>query len=47
MLYFDNMVHCEEATCSDASESILEEEQENHQKKLLPLSVTPEVCVYL
>uniref|UniRef100_A0A2K6K2G1 Protein NNX3 n=1 Tax=Rhinopithecus bieti TaxID=61621 RepID=A0A2K6K2G1_RHIBE len=33
----------EEATCSDTSESILEEEpQENHQKKLLPLSVTPE-----
>ncbi|XP_059941049.1 unconventional prefoldin RPB5 interactor 1 isoform X2 [Mesoplodon densirostris] len=33
----------EEATCSDANESILDEEQqENHQKKLLPLSVTPE-----
>ena len=41
-------ISCEEATCSDASESILEEEQqENHQKKPLPLSVTPEVCVYL
>uniref|UniRef100_A0A2K6K2J4 Protein NNX3 n=1 Tax=Rhinopithecus bieti TaxID=61621 RepID=A0A2K6K2J4_RHIBE len=37
----------EEATCSDTSESILEEEpQENHQKKLLPLSVTPEVFGY-
>ena len=40
-------ISCEEATGSDASESILEEEQENHQKKLLPVSVTPEVCVYL
>ena len=41
-------VSYEEATCSDASESVLEEEQqENHQKKPLPLSVTPEVCVYL
>ena len=41
-------ISCEEATCSDTSESILEEEpQENHQKKLLPLSGTPEVCVYL
>ncbi|KAL2762516.1 unconventional prefoldin RPB5 interactor 1 isoform c, partial [Daubentonia madagascariensis] len=38
-------ISCEEATCSDTSESILEEEpqQENHQKKLLPLSGTPEV----
>ncbi|XP_047384651.1 unconventional prefoldin RPB5 interactor 1 [Sciurus carolinensis] len=37
-------ISCEEATCSDTSESILEEEpqQENHQKKLLPLSGTPE-----
>uniref|UniRef100_A0A2K5K2G6 URI1 prefoldin like chaperone n=1 Tax=Colobus angolensis palliatus TaxID=336983 RepID=A0A2K5K2G6_COLAP len=36
-------ISCKEATCSDTSESILEEEpQENHQKKLLPLSVTPE-----
>ncbi|XP_003915321.1 unconventional prefoldin RPB5 interactor 1 isoform X1 [Papio anubis] len=36
-------ISCEEATCSDTSESILEEEpQESHQKKLLPLSVTPE-----
>lgn len=34
---------CDEATWSDASESILEEEpQENHQKKLLPLSGTLE-----
>ncbi|XP_074257860.1 unconventional prefoldin RPB5 interactor 1-like isoform X2 [Saimiri boliviensis] len=37
-------ISCEEATCSDTSESILEEEpQENHQKKLLPLSGTLEV----
>ncbi|XP_011288276.3 unconventional prefoldin RPB5 interactor 1 isoform X1 [Felis catus] len=36
-------ISCEEATCSDTSESILEEEQEeNHHKKLLPLSGTPE-----
>uniref|UniRef100_A0A7N5JXP1 Protein phosphatase 1 regulatory subunit 19 n=2 Tax=Ailuropoda melanoleuca TaxID=9646 RepID=A0A7N5JXP1_AILME len=36
-------ISCEEATCSDTSESILEEEQEeNHPKKLLPLSGTPE-----
>lgn len=37
-------ISCEEATCSDTSESILEEEpqQENHQKKLLALSGTPE-----
>lgn len=36
-------ISCEEATCSDTSERTLEEEtQENHQKKLLPLSVTPE-----
>ncbi|XP_023988338.1 unconventional prefoldin RPB5 interactor 1 [Physeter macrocephalus] len=36
-------ISCEEATCSDANESILDEEQqENHQKKLLPISVTPE-----
>ncbi|KAF3828396.1 hypothetical protein GH733_004850 [Mirounga leonina] len=36
-------VSCEEATCSDTSESILEEEQEeNHHKKLLSLSGTPE-----
>ncbi|XP_032105069.1 unconventional prefoldin RPB5 interactor 1 isoform X2 [Sapajus apella] len=36
-------ISCEEATCSDTSESILEEEpQENHQKKLLPLSGTLE-----
>ncbi|XP_062968534.1 unconventional prefoldin RPB5 interactor 1 isoform X1 [Cynocephalus volans] len=37
-------ISCEEATCSDTSESILEEElqQENHQKKLLPLSGAPE-----
>lgn len=41
-------ISCEEATCSDTSESILEEEQEeNHPKKLLPLSGSPEVCVYL
>ncbi|PNJ17716.1 URI1 isoform 5, partial [Pongo abelii] len=41
-------ISCEEATCSDTSESILEEEpQENQQKKLLPLSITPEVCVCL
>ncbi|KAM5207577.1 unconventional prefoldin RPB5 interactor 1 [Hipposideros larvatus] len=34
---------CEEATCSDTSESILEEEQqENHQKKLSPITGTPE-----
>lgn len=36
-------ISCEEATCSDTSESILEEEQqENHQKKLLPSSGTLE-----
>ncbi|KAI5280189.1 unconventional prefoldin RPB5 interactor 1 isoform X1 [Manis pentadactyla] len=35
-------ISCEEATCSDTSESILEEEQEIHQKKLLPLSGTLE-----
>ncbi|KAF3818343.1 hypothetical protein GH733_012651 [Mirounga leonina] len=36
-------VSCEEATCSDTSESILEEErEENHHKKLLSLSGTPE-----
>uniref|UniRef100_A0A2I3TBE3 Protein NNX3 n=1 Tax=Pan troglodytes TaxID=9598 RepID=A0A2I3TBE3_PANTR len=35
-------ISCEEATCSDTSESILEEEPQENQKKLLPLSVTPE-----
>ncbi|KAM5132850.1 unconventional prefoldin RPB5 interactor 1 isoform 1-T1 [Callospermophilus lateralis] len=37
-------ISCEEATCSDTSESILEEDpqQENHQKKHLPLSGTSE-----
>ncbi|PNJ17715.1 URI1 isoform 4, partial [Pongo abelii] len=39
-------ISCEEATCSDTSESILEEEpQENQQKKLLPLSITPELNI--
>lgn len=36
-------ISCEEATHSDTSESILEEEQqENHQKKLSPVTGTPE-----
>ncbi|XP_016050838.2 unconventional prefoldin RPB5 interactor 1 [Erinaceus europaeus] len=34
-------ISCEEASCSDTSESILEEQQ-NHQKKPLPLSGSPE-----
>lgn len=34
-------ISCEEASCSDTGENILEEEQ-NHQKKLLPLSGTTE-----
>nr|KAF6412178.1 URI1 prefoldin like chaperone [Rousettus aegyptiacus] len=36
-------VSCDEATCSDTSESILEEEQqESHQRKLPPVTGTPE-----
>ncbi|XP_023378821.1 unconventional prefoldin RPB5 interactor 1 [Pteropus vampyrus] len=36
-------ISCDEATCSDTSESILEEEQhENHQKKLPPVTGSPE-----
>ncbi|XP_055992559.1 unconventional prefoldin RPB5 interactor 1 [Sorex fumeus] len=31
-------ISCEETSCSDTNESILEEEQQNHPKKLLPLS---------
>lgn len=41
-------ISCDEATCSDTSESILEEEQhENHQKKLPPVTGSPEVRVRL
>lgn len=39
-------ISCEEATCSDTGESIQEEEQpDHHQRRLLPSSGTPEVCV--
>lgn len=41
-------VSCDEATCSDTSESILEEEQqESHQRKLPPVTGTPEVRAWL